>query len=52
MCIVPHVRICTCGASVVFDVLILVKDKCEEFASAVARMCVQYSDMSHVYVHI
>ena len=42
-CVVPHVRFCTCEASVVSDVLTRVRDTRELFVSAVARVCVRYN---------
>ena len=39
-----------CEAGDVFDVFTRVGDTCEVFDSAVARVCVCYSDVSHVCV--
>ena len=47
-CIVPHVRFRTCELGVVFHVFTRVGDTSEVFVSAVARVCVRYSDVLHV----
>ena len=39
LCIVPHVRVRTCEADIVFHVFTRVGDTCELFVSAVARVC-------------
>ena len=41
-------RVRTCESDVVFHVLTRVGDTCEVFVSAVARVCVRYSDVLHV----
>ena len=41
-------RVRACGSGVVFHVFTRVWDTCEVFVSAVARVCVRYSDVLHV----
>ena len=41
-------RVRTCEAGVVFHVFTRVGDTCKVFVSAVARVCVCYSDVLHV----
>ena len=47
-------RVRTCDTGDVYDVFVVftsVGDTCEVFDSAMARVCVRYSDMSHLCVY-